>query len=77
MPRRTTVDPTFDDLHRREVIWLKCKCGREVCLEPHKLLGTHGITMSTRIFPLQSRFRCKVRKCGSRPERMWLDKWQD
>lgn len=24
MPRRTTVDPTFDDLGRRECVWLKC-----------------------------------------------------
>jgi hypothetical protein len=32
MPRRTTVDPTFD-----EVIWLKCKCGREVCLAHSKV----------------------------------------
>jgi hypothetical protein len=30
MPRRTTADPSFDGLHRLEVIWLKCKRGRQI-----------------------------------------------
>jgi|KBSSwiStaDraftv2_1062776.scaffolds.fasta_scaffold4715130_2 hypothetical protein len=77
MPRRTTVDPTFDDLHRREVIWLKCRCGKETCFKPQDLIGKHGITLRTPIFGLQDRFRCKAKRCGARPERMWLDKWQD
>ena len=77
MPRRTTVDPTFDDLGRRECVWLKCKCGREVCLHPGALVGKHGITMATRIFPLKKRFRCKVPSFRKRPERLWIDRWQD
>lgn len=77
MPRRTTLDPTFDDLHRREVIWLKCKCGKETCIRPRELIGKHGITQQTRIFPLQRRFVCMAKKCGARPERMGMDKWRD
>jgi hypothetical protein len=31
------TDPTFDDLGRREVINLRCKCGREVQVAPFQL----------------------------------------
>lgn len=77
MPRRTTLDPCFDDLHRREVLWVKCRCGRQVAIRPHTLIGKYGITVWTRIFPLQDRFRCTGKKCGCRPERIWLAKWED
>jgi hypothetical protein len=77
MPKRTAVDPTFLDLATRECINLRCRCGREVSIAPFKLIGTHGITQHTRIFSLKERFRCKMPKCRRRPERLWIDKWQD
>jgi hypothetical protein len=37
------TDPTFDDLGRREVINLHCKCGRDVQIAPYQITGQHDI----------------------------------
>jgi hypothetical protein len=37
------TDPTFDALGRREVINVRCKCGREAQIAPYQLIGQHGI----------------------------------
>lgn len=77
MPKGTTADPTFLDLTTRECINVRCRCGREVALAPFQLVGKHGITNHTRIFELKDHFRCKVKTCKKRPERIWIAKWQD
>jgi hypothetical protein len=41
------TNPSFDDLGRREVINLRCKCGREVQIAPYQLIGQHGIQPSS------------------------------
>ena len=70
------TDPTFDDLGRREVINVRCKCGREVQIAPYRLIGKYGIQKHTKVRRLRDRFRCT--KCRRRPpERFWVAKWQD
>ena len=39
------TDPSFDDLGRREVVNVRCKCGREVQIAPYRLIGQHGIQL--------------------------------
>lgn len=77
MPRGTTTDLTFLDLTNRECINVLCRCGREVTLAPFQLVGKHGITPHTRILELRDHFKCKVKTCRKRPERIWIAKWQD
>lgn len=36
---RNPTDPTFVDLRRREVINVRCSCGREVQIPPERLIG--------------------------------------
>lgn len=70
------TDPTFDDLGRKEVINVRCKCGREVQIPPFRLLGQHGIQHHTKVWSLRDRFRCT--KCRRRPPKeFWVAKWQD
>jgi hypothetical protein len=47
------TDPTFDDFGRREVINLRCKCGREVQIAPLQLIGQHGIAKHTKVWGLR------------------------
>ena len=70
------TDPTFDDLGRREVINVRCKCGREVQIPPYELIGHYGIAKHTKVWSLRDRFRCT--KCRNRPPvHFWVAKWQD
>lgn len=80
MPQGSTptsrTDPTFDDLGHREVINVRCKCGREVQIPPYHLIGHHGIAKHTKVWSLRDRFRCT--KCRARPPiHFWVAKWQD
>jgi hypothetical protein len=70
------TDPTFDDLGHREVINVRCKCGREIQIPPYELIGHHGIAKHTKVWSLKDRFRCT--KCRRRPPvHFWVAKWQD
>lgn len=70
------TDPTFDDLGRREVINVRCKCGREMQIAPYQLIGQHGVQKHTKVWSLRDRFRCG--KCKRRPPaEFWVAKWQD
>jgi hypothetical protein len=70
------TDPTFDDLARREVVNVRCKCGREVQIAPYQLIGQHGVQKHTKVWSLRNRFRCG--KCRRRPPaEFWVAKWQD
>jgi putative SOS response-associated peptidase YedK len=51
------TDPTFDDLGRREVINVRCKCGRDVQIAPFQLIGQHGIAKHTKVWSLRDLFR--------------------
>ena len=67
---------TFDDLGRREVINVRCECGREVQIAPYQLIGQHGIAKDTKVWSLRDRFRCST--CRHRPPKeFWIAKWQD
>ena len=70
------TDPTFVDLRRREVIKVRCRCGREVQIPPERLIAFKGITQHTKVWSLRDRFRCT--KCKRRPPvHFWVAKWQD
>lgn len=70
------TNPSFDDLGRREVINVRCKCGREVQIAPYQLIGKYGIQKHTKVWTLRDRFRCT--KCRRRPPaQFWVAKWQD
>jgi hypothetical protein len=43
------TDPTFDDLGRREVLNVQCRCGREVQIAPYQLIGQHGVEKHTKV----------------------------
>jgi hypothetical protein len=73
---RNPTDPTFVDLGRREVVNVRCRCGREVQIDPFQLVGRYDITQHTRVWSLRDRFRCT--KCRRRPpQHFWVAKWQD
>jgi hypothetical protein len=55
------TDPTFDDLGRREVINVRCKCGREVQIAPFQLIGHHGIAKHTKVWSLRDRFSARTK----------------
>jgi hypothetical protein len=68
------TDPTFDDLSRREVINVRCKCGSEVQIAPYQLIGQHGIQKHAKGWSLRHRFRCT--RCKRRPPvKFWVAKW--
>jgi hypothetical protein len=69
------LDPSLADLKSRRVIYVKCSCGYEACLLPVRLVGKHGIKWHTKVFGLKDRLQCS--RCKRRPERLWIDKWQD
>ena len=70
------ADPTFDELGRRQVINIRCKCGREVQIAPFRLIGFKDLTYHTKVWSLRDRFRCT--KCKRRPPaHFWVAKWQD
>jgi hypothetical protein len=73
---RNPTDPTFVDLRPREVVNVRCHCGREVQIDPFQLIGHHGVTQHTRVWALRDLFRCT--KCRRRPPKeLWVAKWQD
>lgn len=73
---RASGDPMLLDLGARDVINVRCHCGRAVQIAPFRLIGRYGITQQTRIWSLSDRFRCE--KCRRRPpQHVWIAKWQD
>jgi len=68
------TNPTFVDLRRREVIKVRCRCGREVQIPPERLIGLKGITQYTKVWSLRYRFSVSLspRTVKARRLKIWL-----